>query len=311
MDIVSKSDAFELHPVSGEIDFGDVEDISYRRLDEETLQARMAVIDLRLVIIYLWCEGDEEGGGNGWRVSEVKPIDADTEVANRTWCPTIVEADEKAQENMMEEAIRQGEDHSAICAMKSAHDATEDEYEEEEEDDDDYWAQYDKTPAAQRSPVLSSNPNKHTTTTSDADYFDRYAKVQPEMDNDDPSEDRGAIGESTLNGDVMASSIRRTSGPDNILSQDPYVLLNDSSATIANQGISHPTASPPADPAAVSRLEESAEFQSTAEVAIRQHVGTSIKSMFRLCRSSGIERSDFERMVRTELDTLGMMEEDD
>ena len=313
MDIVSESDAFELHPVSGEIDFGDVKDTSYRRLDEETLQAKMTLIDLGLVIIYLWCQGDQEGGGNGWRVSEVRPIDGNMEMAAHSWCPTMAEADEKAQENMMEEAIRQGEDHSAMQGAKVSDKALGDEQEDEDDDDDDddYWAQYDKTPATQRSSPLPSNPNRHIETTSDAEYLNRYAQVQPEMDNDDPSEDRGAIGESTLKGDVMASSISRGAGPGNPPPRDTYGLTNDSRAATAEEGIDHPTASPPAGRATVSRLEESAESQSIAELAIKQHVSTSIKSLFRLCRSSGIERSDFDRMVRTELDTLGMMEQDE
>ncbi len=310
---MSESDAFELHPVSGEIDFGDVEDISYRRLDEETLQARVIVTDLGLIIVYLWCEGDQEGGGNGWRVSEVRPVEGGTEVAASHWCPTIADANEKAKEKMMEEAIRQGEDHSAMHGLNIDDTAIEHDQEEEDDDDDeddDYWAQYDKTPATQRPPALPSNSNKHVRTTSDADYFDRYTQVQPEMDNDNPSEDRGAIGESTLNGDVMASSMRRASTPEPY-PQDTYALPNGAGAAIADEGISHPTASPPAGLAAVSRLEESAENQSIAEVAVGQHVSTSIKSLFRLCRSSGMERSDFDRLVRTELETLSMMEDDD
>lgn len=307
---MSESDAFELHPVSGEIDFGDVEDINYRRLDEETLQTKVTVTVLRLIIIYLWCEGDQEGGGNGWRVSEIKPFDGDLEVAASKWCPTIADADEKARENMMEEALRHGEDYSAMCAINDDHNALEEE-QEEEDDDDDYWAQYDKTPETQRTPAPPSNSNKHIRTTSDANYFDRYAQVQPEMDNDDPSEDRGVIGKSTLNGNIMASSMRMASDADNAPLQGTYALPNGSGAATADEGISHPAASPPADLTAVSRLEESAESQSIAEVAVKQHVSTSIKSLFRLCRSSGMERSDFDRMVRTELETLSMMEEDD
>ena len=311
VDIVSESDAFELHPASGEIDFGDVEDISYRRLDEETLQARVVVTDLGLIIIYLWCEGDQEGGGNGWRVSEVRPVEGETEVAASHWCPTIPDADEKAEENMMEDAIRQGEDHSAMHGMNNGDSAIKDVQEEYDAGDDDYWAQYDKTPAPQRSPARRSNPNNRTKTTSEVDYFNRYAQVQPEMDNDDPSEDRGAIGESTLNGDLMASSMHRASGFVDAPSQDTRALPNHSGSAIVDEGISHPTATPPADRAAVSRLEESAEFQSIAEVAVKQHVSTSIKSLFRLCRSSGMERSDFDRLVRIELETLSMMEDDD
>ena len=307
MDIVSESDAFELHPVSGEIDFGDVEDISYRRLDEETLQARAIVTDLGLLITYLWCEGDQEGGGNGWRVSEVRPLEGETEVAASSWSATIAEADEKAKENMLDEAIRQGEDHSAMHGMDNDDSAIDD----GQEDDDDYWDLYDKTPGVQRPRAPPSIPNKDSRTTSDTGYFDRYAQVQPEMDNDDPSEDRGAIGASTLNGDVMASAIGRASEPNNAPFQDKSALPNGSRAAVAEEGISHPAASPPPGPTAVSRLEESAESQSIAEVAVKQHVSTSIKNLFRLCRGSGMERSDFDRMVRTELETLSMMDNDD
>ena len=307
---MSESDAFELHPVSGEIDFGDVEDVRYRRLDEETLQARVVATELGLTVIYLWYEGDQEGGGNGWRVSEVRPVEGDTESEASNWCRTMADANEKAKEIMMEDAIRQGEDHSAMHGANNDDTALEDE-QEDDHDDYDYWAQYDKTPAPQKSAAASSNPNKHVRTTSATDYFARYAEVQPEMENDDPSEDRGAIGESTLNGDVLASSMRRAPEPDNAPFQDPYALANGSGAVIADEGISHPTASPPAGPVTVSRLEESAESQSIAEVAVKQHISTSIKSLFRLCRSSGMERSDFDRMIRTELETLSMMEEDD
>lgn len=300
--------------MSGEIDFGDVEDIVYKRLDEETLQARVIAPDLRLTVIYLWCQGDQEGGGDGWRVSEVRPASEHPEAGDKNWYPTIAEADEKAQEKMMEEAIQQGEDESAI--HRTSNGATANEYEEQNgdddgDDDDDYWAQYDKTPAAQRPPAPPSDPNKQGGTTSEAGYFDRYAEVQPQMDNDDPSSDRNAIGESTLNGSIMSSALRRISEPDNAIPQHPHTLPNGSGAAIADQGISHPTPSPPAGPVVVSRMEESAESQSIAEVAVKQHVSTSIKSLFRLCRSSGVERSDFDRMVRVELETLGMMEEDD
>ena len=314
MDLVSESDAFELHPVSGEIDFGNVDQVAYRRLDEETLQARITVTDLELVIIYLWCEENQEDGGNGWRVSEVRPLEGDTGVASRNWCPTITEADEKAQANMMQDAIRQGEDHSIMHRLNNPNTVVEEEQEEDhddDDDDDDYWAQYDKTPATQTSLASPSNLNKHNRNTSDAEYFERYAQVQPEMDNDDPSEDRGAIGQSTLNGDLMASSRGRASEPNNAGFQDTSTQLPGFGPAIADEGISHPTASPQAGSAAVSRLEESAESQSLAEVAVKQHVSTSIKSLFRLCRNSGVERADFDRMVRTELETLHMLEADD
>lgn len=310
MDLVSESTAFELHPVSGEIDFGDVGDVKYRRLDEESLQARMMVIDVSLVVVYLWCEGDQEGGGSGWRVSEVRPLEGDTDNAPSNWASTITQADEQYQEKMMDNALRHGEENS-ITQATSIHNVIE----EEENDDDDYWAQYDNTPErtpAAKSPVPPSMLNRHTRSTSEAEYYAQYAHVQPEMDNDDPSGNREGFGESSLNGNVMTSSIHQPAQNDKSFGQDDSLLPNGAGAELAEFDIDKPTASSPRTRSnTISRLEESAESQSVAEVAVKQHVSTSIKSLFRLCRSTGIETSDFDRMVRTELETLSMIADDD
>jgi len=47
-----------------------------------------------------------------------------------------------------------------------------------------------------------------------------------------------------------------------------------------------------------------------AQTAIKAHISTDIKSLFRLARKTGIEREDFERIVRTELEFLGMLEQE-
>jgi len=310
VDLVSESTAFELHPVSGEIDFGDVEDVKYRRPDEESLQARMTVTDMGLLVIYLWCEGDQEGGGSGWRVSEVRTLESETDDAPNNWAPTISHADEQHQEKMMDNALRYGEENSITQALINGGDAV-----EEDKDEDDYWAQYDDTPGrtpAAKSPAPSSRLNRHTRTTSEAEYYAQYAHVQPEMDNDDPSENREGFRESSLNGDIMTPSILQPAPNERYLAQDDSALPNGSGTAPADLDISHVRASSPRTRSStISRLEESAESQSVAEIAVKQHISTSIKSLFRLCRSTGVERSDFDRIVRTELETLSMITEDD
>jgi hypothetical protein len=94
---IVESDAFELHPVSGEIEFKDVEQVNYRRLDPETLHAEVVMTDLSLVITYLWCV-DEEGGGTGWRVAELGPIDL-AKNDEKVWWSSIGKADDMATEN--------------------------------------------------------------------------------------------------------------------------------------------------------------------------------------------------------------------
>jgi hypothetical protein len=59
----------------------------------------------------------------------------------------------------------------------------------------------------------------------------------------------------------------------------------------------------------VAKLEESAGKQEQSEFGVKQHISRSIRSLFLLSRAAGIDRQEFERMVRTELDVLGMVED--
>lgn len=294
---IVESDAFELHPISGDVEFREVDQVIYRRLDSETLHARIVVAELSLVVVYLWCQGDQEGGGDGWRVAEVRPLDSPAEPER--WWPTIGQADEHSKEQILAEALRQGDLAQDSRVRK-----------EEDDDDDDYWAQYDqtpgRTPAMKRSPAPQQNSptDGRARATSDAEYYSQYAQVQPALDNDDPSEEHDAIGESALNGSTLTKD-DRISPPTHAIPSNHDRPPND-----AELPIDQPRAtSPSAASAAVSRWEETAEGQSMAETAIRQHVSTSVKSLYRLARGVGMERGEFERMVRVELDALGMLEE--
>jgi hypothetical protein len=61
----------------------------------------------------------------------------------------------------------------------------------------------------------------------------------------------------------------------------------------------------------VAKLEQEAESQSTYEVGVKQHIGTSIKSLFRLAKATGMSRVEFQAMVRTELELLDVTDMDD
>lgn len=304
--------------MSGEIEYRDV-DINYRRLDEETLQARLVMTDLDLVVIYIWCERDQEGGGDGWRVSEVTPLDSKEDGSvSAAWRDSVQEADQKSGERIIAEALRQQKVAVQGLPVMKGLNGNDIRDIKEDDDDDDYWAQYDDTPAktsaTKRSPGTSVLPqvNGRARTTSEAEYFAQYSQVQPDMDNDDPSEDRTTFGKTSLNGNVMSSSISHAPPVNGISSEKSQKAINGTSDTVTECKIDQPRASSPtAVSVAVSRMEDSAELQSNAEIAIQQHVSTSIKSLFRLSRSTGMERQEFDRLVRTELDTLDMMELDD
>ena len=310
---------FELHPVSGEIEYGELQDVLYRQLDEETLQARVQIDELGLVVLYLWCMGDQEGGGDGWRVSEVMPSAESTQTLEQ-WRSSIQDARREARGSanidnptLMSAATAAQERYLSINGRDKEGDG--------EDDDDDYWAQYDKTPgrtpATDRSPMRGGHSTTSATTgrarsTSEAEYFEQYSHVQPEMDNDDPTENREDIGESSLNGNILTS---RTPRPPAEALSNGYpqrALVHETIPGSQGPELSEPTVtSPTALLGTVPRLEDSASIQSNAEVAIRQHVSTSIKSLFRLCRTSGIDRPEFDDMVKTELETLSMYGDDD
>lgn len=299
--------------MSGEIDYGDVEDIMYRRLDDETLQARIVLTDLGILIVYLWCEGDQEGGGTGWRVSELRPLEGDTDSATNNWLPSIAQADEKYRSKLMDDALPQGEDNSVKQGSSNGLLTAE----RAKYDDDDYWAQYDNTPGrtpAGKSPAFPPDVkpnldfNGRARGTSEEEYYARYAQVQPEMDNDDPSENRREFGDPTLTRNNVTSSAHKPSPH----SRDTQRVTNGSSSDTPTTGVNQlAAASPRTRSSTISKLEESVESQSMTESAVTHHISTSIKNLFRLARSSGIEQAEFDRMIRTELDTLSMMDRDE
>lgn len=316
------SEVFELHPVSGEIEYGELGPTQYRQLDEETLQARVQIDDLELVVIYLWCEGDQEGGGDGWRVSEVIPLADDRTRDQGLWSPSIAGAREAARSMIDIEPShvpRPVTTTSTQGSYVNDNENTAAETREDDDDDDDYWAQYDKTPG--RTPAMNRSPMRGESSatagraraTSEAEYFEQYSQVQPEMDNDDPSENRENIGESSLNGNIMTNATSRPPIQEHLPNGfPPQALVHDPIPDSQSPRISEPTASSPtALSDAVSRLEDSAIVQSNAEVAIRQHVSTTIKSLFRLCRTSGIDRPEFDELVKTELESLSILTGDD
>lgn len=293
---------FEPHPVSGEIEIPGDTPTSYKRVDEETLQTRILLPDYNLKTVYLWCPNDEDGGGPGWRVAELLPGEGYCDSDDATWAPSIGEANSQSKEKVVEDALRMAErDENGVSH-------------EEEDDDDDYWARYDatpgrtpnaKSPAPKPQPSLLQRPGM-----AEDSYFSQYADVQPAMDNHDPSESQPELGASSLNGDMLASLLR------------PQVNGTDASAPARTNGyptdgatdvdramsLNHPrpSSTPSTSSDAVGRLEQEAESQSACEVGVKQHIGSSVKSLFRLAKSTGISRTEFQDLVKTELELLNV-----
>jgi hypothetical protein len=338
---IAKSDKFEPHPVSGEVevDWDTEVETRYRRIDEETLQAFVAIKEFEIQTKLLWCTGDQEGGGDGWRIGEVSVLEKESIPSG--WV-SIDEAEVQYEENKNSDIVPihvispGGIDGGSWQHVE--------EEEVEEEDDDAYWAQYDNTPArspaTKRSPAPDSFKNGLAPAGAQNDedaYYAQYASVQPAMDNHDPDEaaQNGEV-ETTLGGDDVTTAVRRdldTSQNDQvpesarawsgdtdqvsapIVSSDSYSpILSPAHINSNNELVQpRPTSSNGShgshSSSTVERLEGLAEGLGQSETGVKQHISRSTRSLFLLARSAGIDRAEFSRIVQREMDVLCMLDD--
>ncbi|KAL4752632.1 hypothetical protein BDW72DRAFT_60575 [Aspergillus terricola var. indicus] len=282
--------SFEPHPVSGEIELPDDIPVAYRRMDEETLKSRVLIPEYELKVVYLWCPKEESPG---WRIAEVLPHQGLGE-DDGVWSSTIGDANTHAKEKLVDDALKAAERDEHVAPQ------------EEEDDDDDYWARYDATPG--RTPS-AKNPAPSTLTSmlqhqgpSESSYFSRYDDVQPAMDNHDPDEEHPELGPTSLGGDILTELAKRNTD------SASHEHTNQTNGASLNHP--RPESATSSNPEAVSRLEQEAENQSTYEIGVKQHIGSNIKSLFRLAKATGISRADFQSLVKTELDLLNLSDDD-
>jgi hypothetical protein len=296
---VVENGTYEPHPSSGEIEVGEVGTIRYKRLDQETLRAQIVLSEWDLIAQYIWCSQSE--GEGGWKLAELFPGDSGLK-EDPSWSVSINEANESSRERMVSEAIRDAEDAEKTRV--------------EQGDDDDYWAQYDKTP--RRSPTQNRTPIPNGTATaqkagpSESDYYAQYNDVQPAMDNDDPSENPKGPELSSLHGDILSRiSEQKAEGVDNPGHVQRKAFDAPSLAIgMAEIPVTQPQPSPPlsSSSGAVALLEGRADWQSASEIGIRQHICTSMKSLYRLAKSAGMEQEEFNRIICRELETNSILE---
>ena len=305
----------------------DVRPAKYRRLDEETLQSRLEVEQFDLLPIYVWCEQDEHGGTEpGWKLAELQSLeDLDD---GREWFDSPSSANDAAASHNylgVPSAQRNGQP------------------EEDDDDDDDYWASYDRTPgrtpALNRSAGIAQRSGGQTATPpyshTEMDYYARYgSEVQPAMDSHDPDEQTPDIGESSLNGNTLSHS-RDTPmemSSNNVWSNDygASSLLQSNEKRSLDSAIDSdlsqnrpPVISMPrpqshsSSISDVDKLEEGAAAMSSnyssdrTLLGIKQHISTDMKSLFRMAKTAGMDRKEFERVIRTELEVLSILDDDD
>lgn len=323
---IAVGEQLEPHPVSGEveIDWDYDTETRYRRWDEETLQALVVLKELGLAFRLLYCTG--EGEGNSWKVAEVTVADTSSPFSSFGGVSSIAEAEQQFKESRQPKA-ESAPTTNGFLRVQSVQ-ATD---QQDEDDDDDYWARYDatpgaKTPATKRSPAPQTTQAQPWSASNEDDYFDRYNDVQPAMDNHDPDEEANVVDFSQPLGMAPRAADSAQKGHDAI--SDVEVEENDiqgswmltepprSSSPHSRTGdepkLLHPyprPASSTGSNASVEKLEAAAARQEQNDFGVKQHVSRSIKSLFLLSRASGIDREEFERIVQTELDMLGLMED--
>ena len=333
----------EPHPVSGEVEVDWSYDVQmrYKRVDEETFRAFVVMEGLGLTFLLVWCINDEAGGGDGWKVGEVSvPDDPTSPFSKFGGSSTISDAEQAFKlgggSNSRRPTPNMGRSSSNTLGLPTPDPAGND------EDDDSYWAQYDATP--NRTPAHSTKPspaprsygnnnnnnntNNNAIDDQEADdaYFNSYGDVQPAMDNHDPDEEmetsspvapplglsRATVQEFDVNTD---HDVPNTTQPAWIPAHSPPSerQQDDEIRRISGLVQHHPrpesSASSGGRSATVNRLEGAAGRQEQNEFGVKQHVSRSIRSLFLLSQASGIDREEFEQMVRVELDLLGMMED--
>ncbi|KAI1774022.1 hypothetical protein F4818DRAFT_442772 [Hypoxylon cercidicola] len=314
---VAKSDRLEPHPVSGEVevDWNYDAEIRYRRVDEETFQALVSLKELNLAFRLVYCIGDPEGG-DGWKVGEVSVTEQPSPFSSFGGVSSIAEAERQFNESKSKTTQSSGLSSSRAPVG----------LEDDDDDDDDYWARYDATPA--RTPAMKRSPAPQSTrgvgATEEDDYYAQYDDVQPAMDNHDPDEEAAlqdiapplGLGGRPSNAGVNGSDeeeveLNETQGAWT-LANPPRSPSTQSRRSGDDPNLLHPhprPASSAGSNASVEKLEAAAAKQEQSDFGVKQHVSRSIKSLYMLSRASGIDREEFERIVQTELDTLGLMED--
>ncbi|POS85216.1 hypothetical protein EPUL_002846 [Erysiphe pulchra] len=299
----------ELHPVSGqvEIDWDSDSKIQFRRLDRETLEALVSLHILDLTVKLVWCVNDTNGidGQDGWRIGEIGACTMNDE----NWGAETIHLAEQ------EFTLKESQKHSRITSRKSSIKAEIEE--EKEEDDDKYWAQYDniaaETPADIQSPVNAKNPLAGVE--GDDEYYAGYDMVQPALDNHDPEKSivKGLLDKKvTQNPGNLSSSLFDPSISS--LQHNGYEAWPEDSAAssvfFTKKSLPLPFSGDDSEIVSNGLTEAMPERQAImSENAIKTHIGTSLKSLYRLSQSAGIGQGEFYRLVRTQLDLMTVTNE--
>ncbi|KAL7268048.1 hypothetical protein RUND412_009340 [Rhizina undulata] len=294
---------FNPHPASGEPEAGETIFKGIQRVDREMLKAAVELIELDIVIIFTWIANDPDGEDDGWRIMDIKLVSELDVSPDQKWYPTVGEADTAfyngdSELSVMETLVRKASlgGPPPINEPEQSHD----------DGDDDYWNMYDRTPA--RTPAVPQQPDQP----SEDAYFARYNNIQPSLE-PEPELPQSQPQHNIPNPLPIIPSANPTYSPTisaGTTASTPPTALSASSPITAHapRAISS-RSSDASNKERIRRMEETVSLQVQSEVAVKQHVATTIKSLYRLSKNAGIGKEEFQRMVQTEMSVLEMMDE--
>lgn len=294
--------------------------------------------------------GEDAVEEEGWKIVDVKLINDKSSGSHQVeekWYPTVAEAEECYRREKEAQKQHQTVKETQLVTSPPVVNpylplpTSSQNQQDNEDEDDSYWDMYDRSPA--RTPAVQHQ----THIQNDDEYFARYNNVEAALDKESTEPEPAAPGRVWYNAPVTYSSHSGVS--QNTTLQQPQVSLQAlitqtppapstfppftvpmsppisstskptslASSTPPLQATTEikapsPRGSPRAgSPSSVSSLERLAAKQMQAETGVKQHIGTTIKSLFRMARVVGMDREEFDRVVRTELEILGMVEEEE
>lgn len=293
---------FTPHPSSGELEVGETNLKGFQRQDRETIRTCVELLELGVEMIYVWIGNDPEYEDDGWKIQDAR-LPEDREEQN--WYTSVGEADHAFYDQASSYTAPPIQSSTFACAPQQIAVA-----EEGEDDDDDYWNMYDRTPA--RTPMVAEKQD----VPSDDSYYARYGDVQPVLEPEPISTSLNAIN-NPLNTQPSYSPVSTQTA--NTASTTPPTALSPTFASHKDDYTIVTHAPRPRSVASssssaresIARLEENAGRQMQSEVGVKQHISTTIKSLYRLSQVAGIQKEEFERMLQTEIAVLAMMDKDD
>jgi hypothetical protein len=320
--------------------------VQFKRVDQETLKAMVILAVLNLFLEFVFCTGE---GWRVCEVGVVKPNNTSSPRPDYfRGFATIAEAESafKARTAIPAPAAPSKPLYDPAAAEDGADDEDDDDgYWDQYDRTPARTPAVKRSPApqsmTQQQQQSQPTPYRGASSAEDA-YFAQYDTVQPALDNDDPSQAASpaaaggrqpppplglsrALPSSSRGGTDSTPPVytppefgtlvngHPRAAEDRSRSSSPSARQREEDEQRAADGLLAPRPASSASSngsASVARLEEVAARRDQSEFGVRQHITRSVRSLFLLSRASGIDREEFEDMVRRELDVLGMVEDE-